>query len=118
MPEQLTAASIDHRADVYALGCTLYELLTGAKSFPRTSADAVIAAHLHEPPPRPSATVPQLPRRIDDVIARALAKDRSGAVRAAARRPPTRPPHSAWHPSPRRCAARQVAVPSLSLLPP
>ncbi|MFD4351704.1 serine/threonine-protein kinase [Nocardia sp. NPDC058518] len=74
-PEQLTGGAIDHRADVYALGCTLYELLTGAKPFPRTSVDAVIAAHLHDPPPRPSAMVGELPRRIDDVIARALAKD-------------------------------------------
>ncbi|MFC9473206.1 serine/threonine-protein kinase [Nocardia sp. NPDC055002] len=74
-PEQLTGTAIDHRADVYALGCTLYELLTGAKPFPRPSVDAVIAAHLYDPPPRPSAVSGELPRRIDDVIARALAKD-------------------------------------------
>ncbi|MGK8491333.1 serine/threonine-protein kinase [Nocardia asiatica] len=74
-PEQLTGAAVDHRADVYALGCTLYELLTGAKPFPRATTDAVIAAHLQDPPPRPTATVPELPTRIDDVIARALAKD-------------------------------------------
>ncbi|MFF2395602.1 serine/threonine-protein kinase [Nocardia sp. NPDC058114] len=74
-PEQLTGTTVDHRADVYALGCTLYELLTGAKPFPRPSVDAVIAAHLYDPPPRPSAVAGDLPRRIDDVIARALAKN-------------------------------------------
>ncbi|MEV6362257.1 serine/threonine-protein kinase [Nocardia asteroides] len=74
-PEQLTGAPVDHRADVYALGCTLYELLTGTKPFPRASVEAVIAAHLTEPPPRPSAVVADLPHRIDEVIARAMAKD-------------------------------------------
>ncbi|MEV6067138.1 serine/threonine-protein kinase [Nocardia sp. NPDC052001] len=73
-PEQLAAAAIDARTDVYALGCTLYELLTGAKPFPRPSAVAVMHAHLMDPPPRPTALNPALPQAIDDVIARALAK--------------------------------------------
>ncbi|WP_329409941.1 serine/threonine protein kinase [Nocardia vinacea] len=89
-PEQLTGAAVDHRADVYSLGCTLYELLTAAKPFPRARTDAVIMAHLQDPPPRPTATVPELPGQIDDVIARALAKDPQqrypscGALAAAA----------------------------------
>ncbi|MBF6170498.1 serine/threonine-protein kinase [Nocardia blacklockiae] len=73
-PEQLMAHRVDHRADVYALGCTLYELLTGAKPFPRATAAAVLAAHLDDPPPRPTALRPELPPAIDTVIARALAK--------------------------------------------
>ncbi|MEV0246743.1 serine/threonine-protein kinase [Nocardia sp. NPDC050712] len=73
-PEQITAGALDHRADVYALGCTLYELLTGAKPFPRASAVAVMHAHLNDPPPRASAVRPALPAAIDDVIATALAK--------------------------------------------
>ncbi|MBF6181480.1 serine/threonine-protein kinase [Nocardia otitidiscaviarum] len=76
-PEQLTVSNIDHRVDVYALGCTLYELLTGSKPFPRPSAGAVMAAHLNDPPPRPSAMTPHLPPAIDDVVARAMAKDPS-----------------------------------------
>ncbi|WP_245568989.1 serine/threonine-protein kinase [Nocardia concava] len=73
-PEQLSAAVLDHRADVYALGGTLYELLTGAKPFPRANVAAVMQAHLMEPPPRPSAVNPALPAAIDAVIARAMAK--------------------------------------------
>ncbi|MEC3917816.1 serine/threonine-protein kinase [Nocardia sp. CDC160] len=74
-PEQLTADTVDQRADVYGLGCTLYELLTGAKPFPRATAEAVIRAHLEERPPRPTAMVPALPGAIDAVIAKALSKD-------------------------------------------
>ncbi|WP_280273799.1 serine/threonine-protein kinase [Nocardia wallacei] len=73
-PEQLMADRVDHRADVYALGCTLYELLTGAKPFPRATAAAVLHAHLEDPPPRPTAIRPELPPAIDAVVARALAK--------------------------------------------
>ncbi|MBF6132466.1 serine/threonine protein kinase [Nocardia otitidiscaviarum] len=74
-PEQLTVGNVDHRADVYALGCTLYELLTGSKPFPRPHSGAVMAAHLNDPPPRPSAVVADLPSAIDDVVAHAMAKD-------------------------------------------
>ncbi|MBB5916583.1 serine/threonine-protein kinase [Nocardia transvalensis] len=74
-PEQIMATAIDHRADVYALGCTLYELLTGAKPFPRPTPAAVMHAHLTDPPPRPTAQVPGLPPAFDAIIARALAKN-------------------------------------------
>ncbi|WP_280398114.1 serine/threonine-protein kinase, partial [Nocardia carnea] len=89
-PEQLRGLRVDHRADVYALGCTLYELLTGGKPFPRPTAAAVINAHLVEPPPRPSAVNPALPPELDIVVAHALAKDPEhrfatcGALAAAA----------------------------------
>ncbi|AHH16684.1 putative serine/threonine protein kinase [Nocardia nova SH22a] len=74
-PEQIALDAVDHRADVYALGCTLYELLTGAKPFPRPTAAAVMYAHLTDPPPRPTSRNQALPAAIDVVIARALAKD-------------------------------------------
>ncbi|WP_159839790.1 serine/threonine-protein kinase [Nocardia sp. CY41] len=74
-PEQLTGGAVDHRADVYALGCTLYELLTGARPFPRPSAAETVRAHLRDAPPRPSAVRPALPQGVDEVVARALAKD-------------------------------------------
>ncbi|QIS10381.1 serine/threonine-protein kinase [Nocardia arthritidis] len=74
-PEQLSASTVDHRADIYSLGCTLFELLTGTRPFPYTTPVEVIRAQLQDPPPRPSATNPGLPRRIDEVIATAMAKD-------------------------------------------
>ncbi|WP_062991252.1 serine/threonine-protein kinase [Nocardia anaemiae] len=74
-PEQLMAGVVDHRADVYALGCTLHELLTGTKPFPRDSTVAVMQAHIQDTPPRPTAMNPALPPAIDDVVARAMAKN-------------------------------------------
>ncbi|MFD3706111.1 serine/threonine-protein kinase [Nocardia sp. NPDC058658] len=73
-PEQLEGHPLDVRTDVYALGGTLYELLTGFVPFQRESAAALISAHLIEPPPRPSAGNPALPIALDAVIARAMAK--------------------------------------------
>ncbi|KAF0845789.1 serine/threonine-protein kinase [Nocardia caishijiensis] len=90
-PEQLGGERVDLRADVYALGCSLFQLLTGSVPFPRQTPAAVMYAHLHEPPPRPSALRPGLPAGFDAVIARALAKDPAqrfdscGALAAAAR---------------------------------
>lgn len=74
-PEQLTGRPVDHRADVYALGCTLYEMLTGAKPYPLDDVPAVMAAHLGAPPPVPSRVRRGLPPGLDRVVARALAKD-------------------------------------------
>ncbi|MFD4407460.1 protein kinase [Nocardia sp. NPDC058499] len=84
-PEQFTAGPVDHRADVYALGCTLFVLLTGAKPFPVSSTAAVVNAHLHTPPPAASRRAPGLPQAIDAVLYRALAKnpaDRYDSCRA------------------------------------
>jgi Protein kinase domain len=73
-PEHLCGEPADARADVYALGCVLFATLTGAPPFPRETVPATITAHLHDPPPRPSAT-PAVPAGFDAVVARALAKD-------------------------------------------
>ncbi|WP_245721814.1 serine/threonine-protein kinase [Nocardia crassostreae] len=89
-PEQISGEPLDHRADVYALGGTLYHLLTGSKPFPRPTPAAIMFAHLTDPPPRPSLLVPGLPAQLDGVIARAMAKNPGeryptcGALAAAA----------------------------------
>jgi hypothetical protein len=74
-PEQLDGQSVDGRADVYSLGCLLYECLTGERVFPRASRLAEAWAHLEEEPPRASRGRPGLPDAIDAVICRALAKE-------------------------------------------
>jgi serine/threonine protein kinase len=73
-PEQIEGRPVDARADIYALGCILYECLTGSVPFPRDSDMAKLYAHAHEPPPLARATVPGLPPELDGVVVRGLAK--------------------------------------------
>ncbi len=74
-PEQIRGDPVDGRADVYALGCVMFECLTGEAPFRRPSEVATIFAHLDEPPPRASESRPGLPAALDPGLARALAKD-------------------------------------------
>ena len=74
-PERIKGGAVDHRADVYALGCVLHEALTGRTVFTAPDSTSLVDAHLHATPPRPSELVPDLPAGLDDVVARALAKD-------------------------------------------
>ncbi len=74
-PEQIAGEEIDGRADVYSLGCVLYECLVGQPPFRRDSDLAVVFAHLETESPAPSAQRPELPAALDGVIARALAKE-------------------------------------------
>ncbi|WP_078321304.1 serine/threonine-protein kinase [Mycobacteroides chelonae] len=75
-PEALSGTDIDHRVDVYALGCALYRMLTGKTPFGGGgNAATVIAAHLSSPPPRPTVDCPELSQAFDEVIAIAMAKD-------------------------------------------
>ncbi len=73
-PEQVEGRTVDGRADVYSLGCVLFECLAGARPFERESELSVVFAHLNERPPRISDIVPELPAAFDDVFAVALAK--------------------------------------------
>jgi serine/threonine protein kinase/streptogramin lyase len=74
-PEQITGDTLDERADVYSLGCVLYECLTGRAPFPRATDVALLWAHVHEEPTPPSQARPELPEELDTVLARALAKE-------------------------------------------
>ncbi|HVU50587.1 MAG TPA: serine/threonine-protein kinase, partial [Polyangia bacterium] len=74
-PEQARGAkTIDHRTDVYALGCVLLELATGQPPFVRKGPAQVIVAHLHEPAPSASSLEPTVPPELDALIAEMLAK--------------------------------------------
>jgi serine/threonine-protein kinase len=73
-PEQLEGEAVDGRADVYSLGCLLYECLTGTPPFDGPSRLAVAWAHLEEEPPRASRRNRRLPDALDDAIRKAMAK--------------------------------------------
>jgi serine/threonine-protein kinase len=74
-PEQIQGRAVDGRADVYALGCVLFECLTGRPPFQLENDVAVIWAHMRSDPPQPSEIDRSLPRAIDAIVRRALAKD-------------------------------------------
>jgi serine/threonine protein kinase/ABC-type transport system substrate-binding protein len=73
-PEQIEGGPIDGRADVYSLGCVLYECLAGERPFDRETELSVLFAHLNEPPAPLSDFRPELPGAIDAVFSTALAK--------------------------------------------
>jgi serine/threonine-protein kinase len=75
-PEQIEAKPVDGRADVYALGCVLYECMVGEPPHRRENELAALLAHINEPAPKPSERRSELPDALDDVIATALAKER------------------------------------------
>jgi serine/threonine protein kinase len=74
-PEQLLGERIDARVDVYALGCMLYQAVTGVVPFPRPVSAATMLAHMDEPPPVVSEHAPDAPPALDDVVRTAMAKD-------------------------------------------
>jgi serine/threonine-protein kinase len=73
-PEQALGRPADARADVFSLGTVAYTLLTGRAPFAATSVPAILARVAHRSAPPPSELGPDLPRAIDDVLARAMAK--------------------------------------------
>lgn len=73
-PEQISGYALDARADVYALGCLLFKLLTGEVPYPREGEAARLYAHLNDPPPAPSLHATAVPMALDDVVIRAMSK--------------------------------------------
>ena len=75
-PEAIQGGPVDHRTDIYSLGCSLFRLLTGRTPYGEfRELPAMLMAHLMRPIPRPGDLTPGFPPAVDDVIARALAKN-------------------------------------------
>ena len=133
-PEQLMGSDIDGRADQYALGCTAFQLLTGAAPYQNSNAAVVISQHLSAPPPQIGEQRPDL-AELTEAIAKVLAKDPGerypscsdfataltghpgvGAARTAAGRAAAAPtarltaPHQPAQPTPQRRGLRPVVL--------
>jgi len=80
-PEQLRAEAVDERADLFSLGCVLYELLSGRAAFRRDTNADTFAATLTETPTLPVGLDP----RLEDLLGRCLARDRQDRIATARR---------------------------------
>jgi serine/threonine protein kinase len=74
-PEQARGETVDARSDVYSTGCLLYELVTGHPPFTGDSPVAVAYQHVRENPVVPSSENPAIPRALDSIVMKALAKN-------------------------------------------
>jgi hypothetical protein len=82
-PEQIQGHSVDGRADIYSLGCVVYEMLTGHVAYPKDSHMAKLWAHVTDPPPLPRRDRPDLVESFDVVVAHATAKEPDERFRTA-----------------------------------
>ena len=82
-PEQAKGAPVDQTSDLYSVGVVLYELLTGVVPFSGDTPVEIAMKHLSSPPEAPSARRAEIPRELDLVVLRALAKDPADRYQSA-----------------------------------
>ncbi len=73
-PEQCRGERVDRRSDLFSLGIVMWEMLTGRRLYRRDSDFATLTAIVNEPPPPPSSRRSEVPRAVDDIVLRLLAK--------------------------------------------
>jgi len=117
-PEQAAGDAIDHRTDIFALGCVLYEMLAGEPPHSGPTVQAVIAKIIAAPPTRLSALRDTVPAHVERAVHRALAKtaadrfDTMGDLLQALRTPDVTPTDATAPPVVRRTVAtKRLAVP-------
>ena len=75
-PEQTIGKEVDHRTDIFSLGVVLYEMATGQHPFPASTTTQLIAAILTQPPKKPSEINARIPPTLENIILKALEKDK------------------------------------------
>jgi eukaryotic-like serine/threonine-protein kinase len=74
-PEQIRGTpAVSHKTDLYALGILLYQMLVGKAPFEGNTPVVLMHCHLNEPPPRPSAKITEIPKKLDELIVNLMAK--------------------------------------------
>ena len=73
-PEQASGHALDARSDIFSLGAVAWTLLTGQSPFDAPTVSAILMRVMHKSPPPPSEIVPGIPKDVDEILARALAK--------------------------------------------
>ena len=74
-PEQISGSKATARSDIYSVGVTLYEMLTGTLPITGANNYEIMMAHINQVPVAPEKIAPQVPTRVSDAVMRALAKD-------------------------------------------
>jgi len=83
-PEQVRAEELDPRTDLFAFGSVLYEMSTGGLAFPGSSSGVISEAILNRTPPSPSIANPVIPPKLEEVIFKAIEKEREYRYQTAA----------------------------------
>ncbi len=82
-PEQAQSLPVDHRTDIYGLGVIAFEMLTGQKPYEATDSFGVLVKHVSEPVPEILKVNPDLPKEVDAIIKKAMAKNRNDRYESA-----------------------------------